>query len=337
VNNLMNCLSDVYNYIQGDFLMKVRFGYVSHALSLYNCSPAKTVTFTRWKAMRKQERKEKLIKVAKQNIMNTFRALHFNVGHEIPLYRMSSSIIPLATHPEVDFDYLMIFREQLKEIGDFVKKHNLRVSFHPNQFTLFTSDKKQITANAVLDMEYHYNILDTMGIAANSFINIHVGGAYGDKKTAVERFYENIKQLPLHIKLQMTLENDDKTYTATETLEVCEHENIPLIFDYHHHLANRSEEPLGDLLPKIYETWKNTPLNPKIHISSPRSEKEFRSHSDFVDVEFIKPFFEVAKSIDKDVDIMIEAKQKDKALLQLVEDLSKIRGYKRIGGGTLEL
>lgn len=317
--------------------MKIRFGYVSHALSLYNCSPAKTLTLTRYKTMNKNERLEKLIDITAQNIENTFRALHYNVGQQIPLYRMSSSMVPLATHPEVEFDYIQIFRERFKELGDFIKKHQLRVSFHPNQFTLFTSDKAHITDNAVTDMEYHYNILQAMGIENQSVINIHVGGAYGNKELAINRFYENITKLPLHIKKQMTLENDDKTYNTSETLMVCLKEGIPFVFDYHHHLANLCPEPLEHLILKIYSTWEKTNLNPKIHISSPKSEKEFRAHSDYISVDFIKSFFELAKSLGKDIDIMIEAKKKDLALLRLMEDLSKIRGYKRVNGATIEV
>lgn len=317
--------------------MKIRFGYVSHALSLYNCSPAKTLTLTRYKAMNQNERLNKLMDVTAQNIQNTFRTLHYNVSQQIPLYRMSSSMVPLATHPDVEFDYVDIFRSQLKEIGEFIKKHKLRVSFHPNQFTLFTSDKPHNTDNAVIDMAYHYNVLEAMGIANQSVINIHVGGAYGNKELAINRFYENIKKLPTHIKKQMTLENDDKTYTASETLEICLKENIPFVFDYHHHVANKCDENLENLLPLIYSTWKDTNLRPKIHISSPKSEKEFRSHSDFIDIEFIKPFFDIAKAIGHDIDIMIEAKKKDLALLQLMEDFSKTRGYTRISGATLNV
>ncbi len=87
-------------------------------------------------------------------------------------------------------------------------------------------------------MTYHYKVLDAIGIADSSYINIHVGGAYGNKEKAVERFHDNIKKLPAHIKRQMTLENDDKTYTTAETLSICQKEKIPFVFDYHHHMAN---------------------------------------------------------------------------------------------------
>ncbi|MED4653886.1 UV DNA damage repair endonuclease UvsE [Bacillus pseudomycoides] len=316
--------------------MIMRFGYVSHAVALWDCSPAKTMTFTTWKKLGKQEREEKLYNITMQNLMHTLRILHYNIAHEIPLYRLSSSIVPLATHPEVDFDYIDIFTPFWRKMGKLIREHNLRVSFHPNQFTLFTSEKPHITDNAVLDMTYHYNVLDAMGLADSSYINIHIGGAYGNKEKALLRFHENLKKLPPHIKQQMTLENDDKTYTASETLAVCKLERIPFIFDYHHHMANLCDEPLEALLPAIFKTWDHTNTIPKVHISSPKSEKEFRSHANYIDATFIKPFLHIMRELNQDFDIMIESKQKDLALFQLLDELASIRGIKRISGATLQ-
>ena len=89
-------------------------------------------------------------------------------------------------------------------------------------------------------------------VEKESLINIHIGGAYGDKESTLERFRENLKSLPSEIKEVMTLENDDKTYTADETLKMCQLEGIPLLFDYHHHMANTGEASLDDLLPEIF-------------------------------------------------------------------------------------
>ncbi|PGV49621.1 UV DNA damage repair endonuclease UvsE [Bacillus sp. AFS037270] len=317
--------------------MKIRFGYVSHAISLWGASPAHTLTFTRYKQHTAAERKEKLLEVTKLNLQHTLRMLYYNLAHEIELYRFSSSIVPLATHPEVRWDFTTPFLKEWQEIGDLVKRNHLRVSFHPNQFTLFTSPKKTITENAVIDMTYHYQMFEAMGIVDQALINIHIGGAYGDKAAAVSRFYENLTTLPAHIKKVMTLENDDKTYTAEETLEVCKKEGIPLVFDYHHHMANLSEVPLEELLPQIFETWPTVEAVPKVHISSPKNEKEFRSHADFVDPEFIMPFVNLLRELGRDIDFMIEAKAKDQAALKLVEDLSKLRGFKRISGASLEI
>ena len=317
--------------------MIIRFGYVSTAITLYDASPSKTMTFKRYSQLDEGDRIQKLQQITSTNIRNTLRMLYYNAAHEIELYRLSSSIVPLATHPEVLWDFVTPFRKEWKELGDFVKQKKMRVSFHPNQFTLFTSLRDEVTQNAVKDMEFHYQILEAMGIEDESYINIHIGGAYGDKSTSLQRFHQNIKLLPTPIKKQMTLENDDKTYTASETLSVCEKEKIPFVFDYHHHMANLCQEPLEALLPRIIATWKHTGLRPKIHISSPKTEKEFRSHADFVDLEFILPFLQMIKKTQVDMDFMIEAKAKDQALLKLLEDISRVRGIKRLSGAAIYL
>ncbi|MRX71111.1 UV DNA damage repair endonuclease UvsE [Bacillus lacus] len=317
--------------------MIIRFGYVANALSLWECSPAKTMTFARYEKLESIEREAALLHVTKQNLDHTLRIIHYNIAHEIPLYRFSSSIVPLATHPEVLWDWKTPFKKEFREIGNLVKKHGLRTSFHPNQFTLFTSSKKHITDNAVMDMVYHYDMLAEMGLEKEGMINIHVGGAYGDKQSSIEKFYENSKKIPREVYQRMTLENDDKTYTTEETLEVCEKAGVPCMFDYHHKIANKDDHAeLQDLLPRFFATWDHTGLLPKIHISSPKSEKEIRSHADYVDLDFILPLFKALKETGQDVDMMIEAKQKDKSLLKLVEEISKIRGVKRISGGSIE-
>ncbi|AGK56074.1 UV DNA damage repair endonuclease UvsE [Bacillus sp. 1NLA3E] len=321
--------------------MIIRFGYVSHAVSLWNASPAKTLTFTRYKQLPDGERRQKLLEVTEANLKNTLRMLYYNVAHQIELYRFSSSLVPLATHPEVMWDFVSPFHSLWQEIGEVVKKKRLRVSFHPSQFTLFTSDRDEVTKNAVKDMTYHYQMLEAMGVldhpSAGALINIHIGGAYGNKAGAIMRFHENLRSLPADIKGIMTLENDDKTYHSAETLAACQREKVPFLFDYHHHIANLGNLPLAKLLPATYQTWLEQGRKPKIHISSPKSEAAFRSHADFVDPVFLSPLLEEVRAIGEDVDFMVEAKMKDQAMLKLVEDLSNIRGIKRMSGGSISL
>jgi UV DNA damage endonuclease len=316
--------------------MKMRFGYVANALGLWDASPSKTLTFTRYAALPKNERMEKLKAVTAENLFHTKRILHYNIAHEIKLYRFSSSIVPLATHPEVMWDFVTPFKKEWEELGQLVKKHQLRPSFHPNQFTLFTSPREEVTTNAVKDMEYHYKMLEAMKVVENGLINIHIGGAYGDKEGTLVRFYKNLQTLPIAIKRKMTLENDDKTYNVLETLMVCEKENIPMILDYHHYMANKGDVELPNYLERIFKTWDSFEGIPKVHISSPKSEQAYRSHADLVSIDFVLPFLKMAKNLNRDFDIMIEAKQKNIAMHKLIEDLSSIRGVRRISSSMVE-
>lgn len=315
--------------------MKLRFGYVSHALALYEATPARTLTFARWSKLSESERKDKLLSVTDANLTNTLRALHYNIAHEIKVYRMSSSIVPLATHPEVKWDYKTPFQEKFKRIGDLVKEHGLRVSFHPNQFTLFTSPRPHVTENAIGDLDYHVSMLELMGLDNRAITNIHIGGSYGDKEETLKRFHNNFDTVSERIQSRITLENDDKTYNAEETLSVCEDRGVPFIFDYHHHMANQGDGLSDNFFERVEKTWQNRGVSVKYHLSSPKSESAYRSHADYVDPEFALPFIKMLKEHGKDADIMVEAKKKDLAALKLVEDLASVRGVKRLDGSTL--
>ena len=315
--------------------MKIRFGYVASALGLWDASPSKTLTFARYSALSKSERMDKLKSVTAQNLQHTKRILYYNIAHEIELYRFSSSLVPLATHPEVMWDFVTPFKAEWEELGQLIHQFGLRPSFHPNQFTLFTSPREEVTMNAVRDMEYHFKMLDVMNALERGIINIHIGGAYGDKESALGRFHQNIKKLPANIKKHMTLENDDKTYDVEETLITCEKENIPMILDYHHYMANKGEVELSSYLSRIFNTWNSSSAIPKVHLSSPKSNQAYRSHADFISLEYILPFLKMAKELDRDFDIMIEAKQKNLAMLKLIEEIAAVRGVKRISGSTV--
>ncbi|QUW23697.1 UV DNA damage repair endonuclease UvsE [Sporosarcina sp. Marseille-Q4063] len=316
--------------------MKIRFGYVANAVGLWDASPSKTLTFTRYSTLPKKERMERLKFITAQNLQHTKRILYYNIAHEIEVYRFSSSLVPLATHPEVMWDFLTPLKKEWKEIGDLVKHYKLRVSFHPNHFTLFSSPRKEVTMNALISMDYHFKMLEAMNALDTGLINIHIGGAYGDKKQSLDRFHQNLKKLPKKIKKHMTLENDDKTYDILETLTACEKENIPMVFDYHHYVANNGEIDLPHYLHRIFKTWRNTNIVPKVHISSPKSDQAFRSHADYISLDFVLPFLKMAKELNQDFDIMIEAKQKNLAMLRLVEEIAAIRGVKRISSSSVE-
>ncbi|MCM3654579.1 UV DNA damage repair endonuclease UvsE [Metabacillus litoralis] len=316
--------------------MRIRFGYVANALGLWDASPSKALTFARYSALPKNERMEKLRSVTAQNLQHTKRILYYNIAHEIELYRFSSSLVPLATHPDVMWDFITPFKTEWEELGQLIQQFKFRPSFHPNQFTLFTSPREEVTLNAVTDMKYHFQMLEAMNALERGIINIHIGGAYGDKTEALRRFHQNIKKLPNEIKRHMTLENDDKTYDVEETLITCEKENIPMILDYHHYMANQGDVDLPLYLQRIFNTWNACHTVPKVHLSSPKSEQAYRSHADFVSIEFVLPFLKMAKVLNQDFDIMIEAKQKNLAMHRLIEEIASIRGVRRISSSAVE-
>lgn len=316
--------------------MKIRLGYVAMTLNLVDASPSGTITVTSFNKLGSEGSKlYKLRKVTEQNLKNTYRILLYNKAYNISVYRFTSKLVPLATHPLIeDWDYTADFREQLREIGDYVKENDFRVSAHPDHFTLINSPSSKVLEDSIRDLDYHVRLYEAMGLGDYRYkLVMHVGGLYKDKSSSIERFKENFTKLPERIRKRIMLENDDKSYSAKDVLEICKELKIPMVVDVHHHNCVNHGEKLEDLLPDIFNTWNGEYFNPKIHFSSPKSGKDFRSHADDLDIGEFLSFMEIARKVGRDFDIMLEAKNKDSALLKLSEELHGQPGFHRVNEG----
>lgn len=227
---------------------------------------------------------------------------------------------------------MVVLAEAFAELGSYAIKNAMRLSFHPDHFTVLSTPRADVLASSLKDLDSHVTMLEAMGLDESAKCNIHMGGMYGDKKIASQRFIDRFKALPERIRNRMTLENDDKTFTASETLEVCEVTHTPMVLDIHHHEVNHEEEIADSavLWPRILQTWKGQTeqgtqleLPPKIHVSSPKSEKDTRSHADFIDPGPLLTFLRSIAPLTPRVDVMIEAKKKDDALFQLMKEISE--------------
>lgn len=323
--------------------MIVRLGYVAMSTLVQNASPSKTMTYTRFSKLEDREAAlRKLEQIAATNLHNTLRLLRHNRAYHIQLYRFSSRLIPLLGHEQLqDWHPIAQLKDHFVAIGDYVKEHNMRVSFHPDHFTVLSTPHPHVLQSSTADLERHVQMIETMGLDPTTKCNIHVGGTYGDKHEAQTRFIKQFSSLPERIRRHMTLENDDKTFTALETLTICEQVGVPLVLDIHHHAVNHTGESASELWPRIQQTWTqfagDVNLPPKIHLSSPKNTKNIRSHADYIDPE---PFFDFLRSIaplTQALDVMIEAKMKDSALLQLLEDAKHVDDVTIIDQASFEM
>lgn len=167
---------------------------------------------------------------------------------------------------------------------------------------------------------------------------LHIGSAEGGKDKAIDRFITNFRAYPKDITEKLILENDDKTFTAKDVLHICKTVSAPMVLDIHHHLCNNDEDSLEDIIEEIFNTWNEEKLPPKIHVSSPKSGEKDRRHADYIEVEDFIRFIEMCKPLKRDIDVMIEAKQKDLALYKLVQDIKRIKSeWKFIDNTTFEV
>ena len=319
--------------------MRVRLGYVSIALNLPKTTSSSTVTYTRYSKMKTDKEKiNKLKEVTKSNLDGLEKIIRYNIENEIHFYRITSNLIPLLTHPEVDFDYKRFFRKDFDYIGNLIKDNNIRVDTHPDQFNVINSTKKDVVESTLRNLKAQAELFDDLNYLYGKMV-LHVGSSQGGKEASIDRFIENLKLYPQNITDKLIIENDDKTFTAKDVLDLCKRINKPMVLDVHHHICNNEGEEIEELLPEVFKTWENEILPPKIHFSSPREFENDRKHADYINSsDFIK-FLEKAKEVcDIDFDVMIEAKQKDLALEKLMKELKELKPeWNYIDKSTIEI
>lgn len=305
--------------------MKVRLGYVALSKALDDVTTSSTITYTNY--INKNYNTSKLLEITKNNLDSLYEIIKYNVKNNFHFYRLTSKLVPLATHDKIDFDYITPLLDEYKKIGKLINDNNIRVDTHPDQYAVLNSMDSKIVKNTVEILEYHYKIMDAIGIK-DKIIILHVGSSACGKKASITRFINNFNKLPDHIKKCIAVENDDKVYNIKDVLELCHKINVPMVLDYHHFICNNEKEDINDYLKEIIDTWDGK--LPKMHFSSPKSKlkKEFRSHSDYINKECFIKFINILKKQDKDIDIMLEAKAKDDAVSRLARCLKYETDYK---------
>lgn len=267
-----------------------------------------------------KERLEKFDEIALSNLKSLLEALQFCSAHQIFAFRIGSSLLPLYTHPDHEYEIDDLPSSKriyglFKEIKDFAEKSDIRLSFHPDQFVILNSPRDEVVENAIKDLEYHNLLSELLGV---DVINIHAGGVYGDKNVALKRLRKNVERLSKSLRQRLTFENDDKSYTPEDLLPVCRDLNIPLVYDVHHHRCLKDSMGVSEVTYAALKTWDREPL---FHISSPKEgwdgPKPSRHH-DYIDS---KDFPEVWKSLDA-LTVDIEAKAKEDAIFKLRDELS---------------
>lgn len=256
------------------------------------------------------------------NIILTKDILEWNVENDIYMYRVTSSLFPLVNHPDIQKDFRWRWQEDekilshMEEIKQIVRKNNIRLSMHPDQFTVLNSLNEKVVKNSIDYLQYHYEVLKHLG---GSDIIIHTGGVYGDKEASKERFIKNFSLLDEKIQQMIRLENDDVSYTVEEVLFINEKTGIPVVLDVHHHRCNNEGELTKDHITRICDTWKTTGMIPKMHISSGSTRIDDKHHHDYIAPSDFIDLMEMVK--DKEIDLMVEAKKKEQAVLKIKDNL----------------
>lgn len=234
--------------------------------------------------------------------------LLYNIKNKINLFRISSDVIPLGSHPVNRLMWWISHKNELDELKCIIQKNKIRVSMHPGQYTVLNSPDRSVRLKAVADLKYHYRFLHAVAPGREHKMILHIGGVYGDKTSAKKRFVSAYKRLDPEIKKKLVIENDHRSYNVSDVLKISDLTGIPVVYDDLHHI----------LLPSVgkknwpvvcAETWKKTDGPPKMHFSVQSKKGRKGAHSETIRPHEFFPFY--LKVRNADPDIMLEVKDKN--------------------------
>lgn len=262
---------------------------------------------------------EKLSGLCLHNAEALQQSLQFCADHGIGSFRINSQILPVKTHADCGYDISELpegeeIIRQFKSCGLFAKEHDIRTCFHPDQFVVLNSPNPKVVDRSIAELEYQAEVADWVEA---DVVNIHGGGAYGNKRDALSQFFRNLNLLSDSARSKLTVENDDTTYTPYDLIPMCRAEGIPLVYDVHHHRCNQDELSVEAATSEAIATWNQEPL---FHISSPiegwKGPKP-RRHHDFINVtDFPECWRDLSLTVE------VEAKAKEVAVLRLKRQLA---------------
>ncbi len=271
----------------------------------------------------RQEQLEKLSQICLENAENLLLALQAARKLGIGAFRILSPLFPRYTHPDVGYRLEQLpaaekIAATLEKARDYGARHDLRLSFHPDQFVLLSSADEGVVERSLAELEYQALLAEMVGAEV---INIHGGGAYGDKGKALERVQKNFARLSERARQRLTLENDDVTYTVEDLLPSCEALGLPLVYDVHHHRCNPDGLSVEQATELAARTWTDRGREPFFHLSSPKNGWKGgnpKPHADYIDPG---DFPELWKTMPVTVDV--EAKAKELAVVRLMGELGQ--------------
>jgi len=259
---------------------------------------------------------ERLLATTGGNMASLAEILAWNARNGILFFRITSDLIPFASHPVCTVDWGEHFSEEFRNLGRFISDTGIRISMHPDQFIVLNAPDPDIVCRSIAELAYHAKVLDLMRLPDSAKIQLHAGGVYGNKVESIGRFARVYDSLDPAIRRRLVVENDDSRFTTADCLEIHEQTGIPVLFDVFHHTCNNRGEEITEMLYRVGETWKVHDGTMMVDYSSQHPTKRQGSHADHIDLEDFARFLEISKPFD--MDIMLEIKDKETSALAAV-------------------
>lgn len=268
--------------------------------------------------------------IVEQNMRDLIRMIEWNHANGLRVLRISSGLVPHKSNKRVDFGSMNRFQPLFDEIGVTARRYKQRLTFHPGQYNVVGSPNVEAYENTILDLDYHAEVLDRIGCDQDGVMVVHGGGLYGEsKETNYDRWVKGFDRLPERVRRRLVLENDEKSYNIEDCLRISDRTGIPVVFDTHHHECyikthpDETLKPGGEYIKQILSTWGI--IKPKFHVSE-QGPGKCGHHSDYI--ETIPDYLlEIPEKYDTCIDIMIEAKAKERAIMKLYEKYDALNPF----------
>ncbi len=254
---------------------------------------------------------EKFYQIINHNLDVLEKVLHYNRANGIYMFRMSSDLIPFGSSYARQFPWRERFSSRLQSIGEYIIHEGIRVSMHPGQYTVLNSPRSEVVQASIFDLDYHAEFMDALGVDSTHKIILHIGGVYGDRWAAMERFGATYQTLSESVKARLVIENDDVNYPFDDVYQLAVQWNIPMVFDNLHHFVLPSPSGIKDMeaIDQARQTWKQRDGVQKIHYSQQHEKKSLGAHSDTI---VLQPLLNFLSRIQRaDLDVMLEVKDKN--------------------------
>jgi len=287
----------------------MRIGYPCINLSL-DCRPSRTLRLANltW---------DRLRALVAGNLACLERIVRWNAERGLLFLRITSDLVPLASHPANRFPWEEEFAPDFSRIGDLIRAARMRISMHPGQYTLLNSPRPEVVAAARADLAYHARVLDLLGLDRTAKIQIHIGGRYGDKAAALERFVREVERLDPAVRARLVVENDERLFNLDDCLAVSRATGLPVLLDVFHREVYPDGRTLPEALAAARATWGPQDGPPMVDYSSPLPGGRPGSHAHTLDEAHFRRF--LAESAPHDFDLMLEVKDKEQSALRALE------------------
>jgi UV DNA damage endonuclease len=257
---------------------------------------------------------ERIVELVEANLDALEKILRWNRDHGVQVFRLTSNLIPFASHPTNTVHWWELFDERLSRLGSLIRSAGMRISTHPGQYIVLSSTHADVVAAAVAELDYHDRLLHALGLDPSHKIVLHLGAGVADRRAAHERFAAGYAQLSAGAAARLVLENDER-WPLDTTLTLARRLRVPVVFDAFHHALAPSLHSLGlrELVLRAGATWRRRDGRQEVHFSTQQPGKRPGAHADTIDLDAFDRF--VDEVGDLALDCILEVKDKEQSVM----------------------